>query len=88
VNIPRQRDSEPPPNVVVGVRQHGGQLSATPRVNKRGSRIVVNAVELTGLAVDVSLADAHTFAVGLLELVEQARGRRTVGRKVSSESGL
>lgn len=80
MNIPRQRD-EPPANVVVGVRQHGGQLSATPRINKRGSRIVVNVAEITGLTVDVSLVDAHAFAVGLLEMVERARERGRVARR-------
>ncbi len=71
VPVPRQR------RVEVGNRQHGGSLAAVLKVNKRGTRVVVTAAEMTGLTVDVSMDDAEDFANGLLELVGKKPRRRS-----------
>jgi hypothetical protein len=57
-----------PELVLAGERQHGGQLSATLHTNQRGRRVYVNAAELTGLLIDLSVADAREFAWRLLEM--------------------
>lgn len=56
--------------VSVGDRKRGGQLSATLRDNDRGRRVFVNACEMSGVLVDVSVEDARAFALGLLELTD------------------
>jgi len=54
----------------VGDRQGGGQLSASMQDNQRGRRVCVNAAEMTGVVVDVSVEEARAFALGLLELTD------------------
>lgn len=67
VTAPRPRN-EP---VAVGDRRNGGELKAWRKPqHHRGDRVVVNAAQMAGLTVDVSVAEAREFALGLLELTD------------------
>ncbi|MDT5030975.1 MAG: hypothetical protein QOC94_1146 [Actinoplanes sp.] len=58
-----------PDRVQVGDRQDGGQLTArrTDTV-RRGDRVVVNAAEMTGIQIDLSVEDFRRFCLAGLAL--------------------
>lgn len=77
MSAPRRRPNQPPSasgerKVQVGDRHDGGEVSASVKDLDGRARLVVNAFQMLGQTVDVSLDDAAELRDGLTAMLEES----------------